>query len=43
MATAEAGAAMIDRARFFTHIRGDPFDGAMSQGQVDGCNAILDA
>jgi hypothetical protein len=37
------GAAMIDRARFFTHVRGDPFGGAMSQGRVDGCNAILDA
>ena len=34
---------MIDRDRFFAHVRRAPFGGAMHQGQVDGCNAILDA
>ena len=34
---------MIDRDRFFGHVRANPFGGAMKQGQVDGCNAILDA
>jgi len=34
---------MIDRARFFARVREMPFGGMMQQGQVDGCNAILDA
>jgi putative chitinase len=34
---------MIDRDQFFEHARVNPFGGAMKQGQVDGCNAILDA
>ena len=34
---------MIDRDRFFTAVRANPFGGSMRQGQVDGCNAILDA
>ena len=34
---------MIDRDGFFRHVRANPFGGAMKQGQVDGCNAILDA
>lgn len=34
---------MIDRDRFFACVRSDPFGGRMSQQQVDGCNAILDA
>jgi hypothetical protein len=33
---------MIDRERFFTAVRANPFGGRMSQQQVDGCNAILD-
>lgn len=33
---------MIDRARFFAAARAHPFDGTMSQAQVDGCSAILD-
>lgn len=34
---------MIDRGRFFTAVRSGPFGGSMTQGQVDGCNAILDS
>lgn len=34
---------MIDRDRFFGRARANPFGGSMRQGQVDGCNAILDA
>lgn len=34
---------MIDRDKFFAHVRGDPFGGRMTQGQVDGSNAILEA
>lgn len=34
---------MIDRGKFFTAARARPFGGRMSQKQVDGCNAILDA
>ncbi len=34
---------MIDRDRFFGRVRVNPFGGTMKQGQVDGCNAILDA
>jgi len=34
---------MIDRDRFFVKARANPFGGTMKQGQVDGCNAILDA
>jgi hypothetical protein len=34
---------MIDRDSFFAHVRANPFGGTMRQGQVDGCNAILDA
>jgi putative chitinase len=34
---------MIDRDRFFGRVRANPFGGAMHQGQVDGCNAILEA
>ena len=34
---------MIDRDQFFGHACVNPFGGAMKQGQVDGCNAILDA
>jgi hypothetical protein len=34
---------MIDRDRFFAQARDAPFGGTMHQGQVDGCNAILDA
>lgn len=34
---------MIDRDQFFGHARVNPFAGAMKQGQVDGCNAILDS
>lgn len=33
---------MIDRNRFFTTIRPTAFGNKMTQGQVDGCNAILD-
>lgn len=33
---------MIDRAKFFSLARMNPFNGTMTQGQVDGCNAILD-
>ena len=33
---------MIDRVNFFNHVRVHPFGGTISQGQVDGCNAILD-
>ncbi len=33
---------MIDRAKFFAMARMMPFNGTMTQGQVDGCNAILD-
>ncbi len=34
---------MIDRARFFDRARAQPFGGRMSQGQVDGCNFILNS
>jgi putative chitinase len=34
---------MIDRDRFFAEARRAAFGGSMTQGQVDGCNAILDA
>ena len=34
---------MIDRDKFFGRVRVMPFGGALHQGQVDGCNAILDA
>lgn len=34
---------MIDRDKFFGHVRASPFGGTLTQGQVDGCNAILDA
>ena len=34
---------MIDRDRFFAGTREVPFGGILHQGQVDGCNAILDA
>jgi predicted chitinase len=34
---------MIDRDRFFARVRETPFGGILYQGQVDGCNAILDA
>ncbi|MGE5149754.1 MAG: glycoside hydrolase family 19 protein [Rhodospirillaceae bacterium] len=34
---------MIDRDVFFARVREAPFGGVMRQGQVDGCNAILDA
>jgi putative chitinase len=34
---------MIDRDRFFGRIRVNPFGGTLKQGQVDGCNAILEA
>ena len=34
---------MIDRDFFFSAVRDVPFGGSMSQGQVDGQNAILDA
>lgn len=33
---------MIDRDTFFARARVHPFGGTMSQGQVDGCNAILE-
>lgn len=33
---------MINRDTFFTKARAHPFGGTMTQGQVDGCNAILD-
>jgi len=33
---------MIDRHRFFTAARAGAFGGSMTQGQVDGCNFILD-
>ena len=33
---------MIDRDKFFGRVRVMPFGGALHQGQVDGCNAILD-
>lgn len=34
---------MIDRDRFFARTREVLFGGILHQGQVDGCNAILDA
>jgi hypothetical protein len=34
---------MIDRRAFFDAVRQKPFKGRLSQGQVDGLNAILDA
>src|SRR5882757_1068467 len=33
---------MTDRAKFYDHIRQHPFNGTMTQKQVDGCNSILD-
>src|SRR5512142_3038960 len=39
----QAEGAMIDRDVFFARVREAPFGGVMRQGQVDGCNAILDA
>lgn len=33
---------MIDRQKFFDSVRSQPFAGHLAQGQVDGCNAILD-
>lgn len=33
---------MINRKYFFDKVRANPFGGSMAQGQVDGCNAILD-
>jgi len=33
---------MIDRDKFFSLARLNPFTGKMTQQQVDGCNAILD-
>ena len=33
---------MIDRNRFFSAARAGAFGGTMTQGQVDGCGAILD-
>ena len=33
---------MIDRSNFFAKARANLFGGAMTQSQVDGCNAILD-
>jgi predicted chitinase len=33
---------MIDRRKFFDRARARPFGGTLTQGQVDGCNAILD-
>lgn len=32
---------MIDRDKFFSAVRANPFGGTMTQGQVDGCNVIL--
>jgi hypothetical protein len=34
---------MIDRESFFARVRATRFGNAMHQGQVDGCNALLDA
>jgi putative chitinase len=34
---------MIDRQKFFAGVRANPFGGWMKQGQVDGCNAILES
>ncbi len=34
---------MIDRDIFFGRVRVAPFGGTLTQGQTDGCNAILDA
>lgn len=34
---------MINRKYFFDKVRANPFGGTLTQGQVDGCNAILDA
>src|SRR6476619_3202480 len=34
---------MIDRDVFFDEVRSDPFDGSLTEQQVDGMNAILDA
>lgn len=33
----------INKTTFFAYARRSPFGGRLSQGQVDGCNAILDA
>ena len=34
---------MIDRDKFFRHVRVRPFGGSLAQGQVDGLAAILDS
>jgi hypothetical protein len=34
---------VINRDTFFGRVRVNPFGGSLTQGQVDGCNAILDA
>ena len=34
---------MINRKYFFDKARANPFGGSLTQGQVDGCNAVLDA
>lgn len=34
---------MIDRRHFFDCVRANPFGGRLTQGQVDGCNVLLDA
>ncbi|WP_147049131.1 hypothetical protein, partial [Methylobacterium gnaphalii] len=36
-------AAALDRAAFFAAVRNTPFGGSLSQKQVDGMNALLDA
>ncbi|MEO0496903.1 MAG: hypothetical protein AAF141_05965 [Pseudomonadota bacterium] len=37
-----APTAKIDRATYFDALRNDPFNGSLSQAQVDGMNALLD-
>ena len=34
---------MIDRAKFFARVRASPFAGSLSQSQVDGMGAVMDA
>lgn len=34
---------MIDRDRFFSRVRANPFGGLLKQSQVDGLNSLLDA
>lgn len=36
-------AAALDRAAFFKAVRSHPFGGSLTQGQVSGMEAILDA